>query len=446
MMARAMLAACALIVALDAQADPRCEAARALLAELAGQGLFQGALVMSTGGDSPRCEAAFGHADVERAIAFTTRTPSDGGSIAKTMVAAALLRLADERRVDLEAPVRKYAREYPHETTRVRHLLTHSAGLPSYAWFDERFGLGKTRSNLDQLKALAGEPPAFAPGSRFEYDNAAFDAAALVIEAASGQRFSDYLKGAFFEPLAMADAFVRPAALADFPAPRTRGYRRGKDGLVLHDAIEGEAFHGGGNVYLSASDLERWAAGFARGAGPVAAARRDVRKRARLDDGRKTGLSLSGWYSDPDGPRHHYTGNHQGFFVIALWDEEGRSLGLAVNALMSTWLKAALPRALADVMRGRPVAPLRPPQAVAPPRATARWKVHAVGEVTISPGPGSTWRVRVPSGVEYPAYPAGRDAWFAPGLDACIQWESPDRLAWNGVFMQTYGERLTPRP
>lgn len=444
-MTRAVPGVFAFLLAFSCHADPRCEAARALVAELADRGFFQGAFVMGLGG-SQRCEATYGHADVERRIPFTTRTASDGGSIAKTMTAAALLRLADEGRVDLDAPVRKYVAAYPHEATRVRHLLAHSAGLPGHAWFDERLGAGKPRSNADQVKVLAGMPPVFPPGTRFEYDNAAFDTAAMVIEAATGKRYAEHLGEAFFKPLAMNDAFVRPERLADFPAPRTRGYRRGKDGFVLHDAIDGEAFHGGGNVYLSASDLERWAAGFARDAKAVGAARRDVRRRARLDDGRETGLSLSGWYSDREGRRHHYTGNHQGFFVIALWDDEGRSLGLAGNVLMSTWLKATLPRALAAIAQGRTVETLRPPAAVPPPSGAARWNVQGVGEVTLEPGQPGTWRVRMPSGVTYTAYPAGRDTWFAPGIDACIQWESADRLAWNSVFMQTRGERLASRP
>ena len=444
-MRRAAIAACALACAFEAQADPRCEAAREVVADAAAHGYFHGAFVITFRGGG-RCEVEYGFADMERRIPFTIRTASDGGSIAKTMTAAALLRLAAERRVDLDAPVRKYVPAFPHEATRVRHLISHTAGLPYYAFFDERFGKGKLRTNPDQLKALAGLPPVFPPGTRFEYDNAAFDAAALVVEAASGKGYAKYLQEAFFRDLGMDGAFVRPARLADIPQPRTRGYRRVKDEFVPHDAIEGEGFHGGGNVYLSASDLERWAAGFARNAAPVHAARRDAKSRARLDDGRETGLSLSGWYSDRARGLHHYTGNHQGFFAIAVWGEDGFSLGLASNLLMTTWLKAALPRALIDVAHGKPVERLRPPAAVPPPDGVSRWKVAGVGEVAIEPATASTWRISAPSGVAYRAYPAGRDTWYAPGLDACIQWESADRLAWNTVFMQTHGERLPTRP
>jgi D-alanyl-D-alanine carboxypeptidase len=76
------------------------------------------------------------------------------------MTAAALLRLAAERRVDLEAPVRKYVAAFPHESTRVRHLISHTAGLPHYAFFDERFGEGKRRIGAPQAVAApaSGHP------------------------------------------------------------------------------------------------------------------------------------------------------------------------------------------------------------------------------------------------------------------------------------------------
>ena len=66
------------------------------------------------------------------------------------------------------------------------------------------------------MKALAGTTPPFVPGTRFEYDNVAYDVGAMVVEAASGRRYADYLRGTFFDELGMVDAFVRPAKLADF--------------------------------------------------------------------------------------------------------------------------------------------------------------------------------------------------------------------------------------
>ena len=415
--------------------EERCGEAKALVADLASRGLFQGAFVMDLGGSVP-CESAHGYADVERRVPFTPRTPSDGGSIAKTMTAAAILRLESQGRLGLDDPVRKQLPAFPHAATRVRHLLAHSAGLPGYDWFDARFGEGAFRSNAMQVEAIAraGLEPRFAPGTAFAYDNAAYDTAALVIEAASGTTYAGYLEREFFRPLGMRDAFVRPARLADFPGTRTRGYRRAKAGLEDFDAIEGEAFHGGGNVYASAADLQRWAAAFARGDPIVAPARRHAQARARLANGHATGLSLSSWYSDSSASRHYYTGHHQGFYVTAYWDARGRSFAFVVNQLMPGWLEAGLARALVAIADGKPHAVPEAPAIARAPTGGARWAVAGVGEIDVAPGDGRRLLVTPPSGVRYEAFPAGADTWYVPGLDARLHWDKSGRLVWNTVF------------
>lgn len=437
--------ACATATAASANATAEhCAAAKALVADLAARGLFQGAFVMDLGG-AGACEGAHGHADANRGARFTTRTASDGGSIAKTMTAAAVLRLAAQGRLELDAPVRQLVPAYPHAETRVRHLLAHSAGLPGYDWFDERFGLGKPRSNAMQLEAVAraGLAPRFAPGTAFAYDNAAYDAAALVVEAASGLAYSTYLQREFFEPFGMRDAFVRPARLADFPGTRTRGYRRAKAGLEPLDAIEGEAFHGGGNVYVSAADLQRWAAAFARDDPIVAAARRHAQGRARLANGHATGLSLSSWYSDAAAGRHYYTGHHQGFYALAFWNgATGRSFAFVSNQRMPAWLEYQLPRALIALMEGKPTDRPEAPETAPAPPGTSRWRLAGLGSLEVAPGRGRGLRVTAPSGVEYEAFPVGAGTWYIPGLDARMHWDKSGRLLWNTVFMQARGERL----
>lgn len=414
--------------------------AEALVANLAARGLFQGAFVVLD--DSRTCSGAHGFADFELAVSFTPTTPSDAGSIAKTMTAAALLQLAADGKLALDDPVRRHLPQYPHAGTRVRHLLAHSAGLPDYDWFDTLFGRGTLRTNAMQLEAVArqGVEPRHAPGSRFSYDNAAYDAAALVIERVASKPYAEVLRHSFFEPLGMRDAFVRPARLADFTAVRTRGYRAATHGLALRDALEGEAFHGGGNVYASARDLARWAFAFSRAALPVAAARREASRRARLDAGSETGLSLSSWYSDADARRHYYVGIHEGFFAFAFWSGgNGPAIGLVSNLQMPGWLQSALPRALVAIVEGRVAEPPEAPSPlVAPPKRATAWRIPGVGEVRIAPAEGRTMSLRAPSGVEYIAYPFG-GTWYVPGLDAYIHWTAEDRLVWSTLFVRAAG-------
>lgn len=103
------------------------------------------------------------------ALAFTPDTPADGGSLAKTFTAAAVWWLAHEGRIDPDAPVIRYLPEFPHPRTSVRHLLSHSNGLPPYyEFFDPHFAPDEVRTTQKMLEVVAREVPvpAFEPGSR----------------------------------------------------------------------------------------------------------------------------------------------------------------------------------------------------------------------------------------------------------------------------------------
>ena len=410
------------------------------LTDLSAKGLLQGAVVIGRNG---RIEYArgFGFADVERAVPFTPETPSDGGSMAKTLTAAAILKLVGEGRVDLDAPVQRYVAEYPHAATRVRHLITHTAGLPNYDWLDKHQPPPARRTNADQVALLVRErvQPAFLPGTRFEYDNTAYDVAAMVVESASGQSYANRMRDSVFSPLGMRSAFVRPARLADFAGTRTRGYRRLDDRWVPFDAFEGEAFHGGGNVYLSALDLHAWAGSFLLK--PIlerGTLERGLRF-ARLDDGRETGLTLLNWYRSSDGTRFYYTGNHEGVFSFAYWDRErGLTVSLVTNNGLPNSLKAALPRALIALGEGRPPEPLAwPPRRERVTPTAAAWNVPGIGRVIVRLE-GRRPYLGMPSGVEYAMIQIEPGVFATPGLDAFIRFEE-GALVWDSVFLAARG-------
>jgi CubicO group peptidase (beta-lactamase class C family) len=428
-----LLAACA-----TAPRDTANEA-HALLSGLAADKRFQGAVVLARGGRVVY-EGAFGFADVERQVPFTLDTRSDGGSIAKTFTSAAVLLLAHEGRVDLDAPVARYLPDYPHEATRVRHLISNTAALPGYDWFDDLLGPGTARTNASQLALVRarGQPPAFVPGTRFVYDNVGYDTAALLVGSASGMGYEAYLRERFFRPLGI-EPFVRPARLADFTGVRTRGYRRTAQGYEPFDAVEGEGFHGGGNLYVSARDLHRWAQAWAtRQALPPAAHARAIAP-ATLDDGRATGLSWSSWYCTRGGDRGYYRGDHNGFHVFTYWDARGTTAVFVSNGGTPNAMKPQIARALVALAEGGAIEPVRAQSPVEGSLAGS-WRFPGLGEVPIA----ESGHLRV-GGVEYPSYPAGRGVRYAPGLDATLHLEAADggepALHWTSVCYNARGVR-----
>jgi len=422
--------------------------ADSVVRDLVARDLFQGAAVIAHG-DRVVYSAGYGWANRELQLPFTPDTPMDGASIAKTFTAAGLLLLSDEKRLDLNDPVAAHLSAFPYPNHRVIDLLTHAAGLPDYEWFDTLVVAGEPRTNDTHLGAMAQRRPAlpFAPGAAFAYDNVAYDMAAMVIERVAGTSYAEFISTRFARPLRL-NTFVRPARFADWVGARTRGYRRVPGGWELNDAYDLEGFYGADNIYVSAVDLQRWAAGYRglMGEGPM----RRALTPGRLVDGSDTGISVGSWYVSADGAQRYYTGHHNGFYCIAYADD-ARNLSVAwvANDTPPVWLLSALPRALIALAEGRDSEPLTPPPAADTlVNPTGRYDVPAVGEVVVE-RVGERLAVRV-GGVQYQAFEVQPGVHYLPGVDVALQFAVAANgrvvMSWNSVYRRVPSVERRPAP
>ncbi|MBN8245925.1 MAG: DUF1343 domain-containing protein [Verrucomicrobia bacterium] len=136
-------------------------------------------------------------------------TVFDAASLTKVVATApAVLRLVEQGRVDLEAPVSRYLPEFTgggREAITVRQLLTHVSGLPP--------GLprGEPWTGRSQALALAvSEPLSEAPGTRFRYSDINFILLGFVVEAVSGEPLDAFCDREIFRPLGMRSTGFRP--------------------------------------------------------------------------------------------------------------------------------------------------------------------------------------------------------------------------------------------
>jgi CubicO group peptidase (beta-lactamase class C family) len=146
----------------------------------------------------------YGTASSEGGSAITPDTRFSVQSVTKTITATAIMQLRDQGHFGLDdaanqhlAPVRiENEWEFERPVT-IRHLLTHTAGLPV-----TNFGPNPNRLPLgDYIASLARcERP---PGEAIIYANVGFDALGLLIERFSGETVGDYLQSHIFEPLEM---------------------------------------------------------------------------------------------------------------------------------------------------------------------------------------------------------------------------------------------------
>jgi CubicO group peptidase (beta-lactamase class C family) len=439
-------------------------AADSLLESLHARGYFNGAVVLGRG-DQEIYARGFGAANVGAGVPFTPDTPADGGSIAKTFTAAAVLMLEGEGRLMLDDAVQEFIPEYPHPDTRIRDLLTHSAGLPvnDYDFFEGMIPSDsvKTTRLFVELLRSRNVAPLFPRGTRFSYSSLGFDIAALVVERITGQPWERFLQARVFTPLGMEDTFLRPARFADWSAVRTLSYKRSGNTLVLHDVFDNEGFYGGSNLYFSARDLHRWSRSFytrpVLTPGALARGREAVTLRDRESGtGGESALTLLSWYYHPRARRYHYPGSLQGFWGSVYRDEERRySIVYLSNNSMPQWLRPLLTRALIDIMEGRGPVPLPAQPFAALPASdlaalAGTYRVDRVGMVTLAVRARRLF-VRIGRGIEYPAFPVEDGQLYVPGLDVWIGFPADSasdttrrgfrRMSWLSIFEVSEGRR-----
>ena len=203
-------------------------------------------------------QGGFGLADVAKKTPITTETKFRIGSISKQVTAAAILRLAEQGKLALGDPLEKYFPGFPHgRDITLRHLLTHTSGLHSYTEKPEF--LGRVAKAIEPGKLIAwfqDDPPDFAPGAGFHYNNSAYFLLGEIVAKVSGKPFADHLRETFFDPLGMKDTgiFVNSKP----PSRMASGYsfNDGKFGPALDWDMSWAG--GAGALYSTVGDLFRW--------------------------------------------------------------------------------------------------------------------------------------------------------------------------------------------
>jgi CubicO group peptidase (beta-lactamase class C family) len=192
-------------------------------------------------------------------------------SMTKSFTAAAVLLLRDEGALALDDPAADYVpglrslRPPPDSPPiTIRRLLTMTAGFPTDdPWGDRQQGLP-----LADFAALLAGGLSFAwpPGTRFEYSNLGYAILGLVVAAASGREYAEFVRDRLLVPLEMTRTGYHEREFS--PDQLARGHRRrGQDWEELAADPYG-AFAPMGGVFTCVSDLARWVSGFLGSFGP----------------------------------------------------------------------------------------------------------------------------------------------------------------------------------
>jgi len=220
-----------------------------------------GAAVMVIRNDEVLHAAGYGYADLRSREPITPQTSFRLASVSKQLTAMAIMILAERGQLDYDDPLVKLLPELGRlgEKITLRHLLTHTSGLPDYYDVLEEEtveGMPDTEQAM-QFLAAWDEPPLFAPGERYEYSNPGYEMLALVIERISGQNFGQFLSDNIFTPLGMTHTVVRDSTEPEIPN-RALGYTRKEGSFELLDEHPLNHIIGSGGIYASVEDLALW--------------------------------------------------------------------------------------------------------------------------------------------------------------------------------------------
>jgi len=202
---------------------------------------------------------AYGSIDAEGMAPVTEQTLFHLGPITKSFTVAGLGMLADEGRLDWDAPVRTYLPEFelmdPRATRNVtvRQLVTHTSGLPRHdvLWCADAFDRKQLIRRLRHLKLT--EPP----GTRFQYNNLMFMVAGAVAGRVAGVSWEDFTRRRVLVPLDMADTRLTIAGFRS-AADVARTYILNSTGRVPVELRDADAIAPAGGVYSNLSDMIRY--------------------------------------------------------------------------------------------------------------------------------------------------------------------------------------------
>lgn len=340
-----------------------------------------------------------GMADMEHPAPITPNTVFQLASVSKQFTAFAVLLLAREGKLDLDADVRRYLPYFPDFGRRVtvRHLVNHTSGLRE---MEGLFALGDMdvegrRKQSEMRLAVANQRALnFAPGTEYAYCNTGYELLAEIVRAVTGESLRQFLQNRVFGPLQMNDTYVRDNA-SEVTVGRASSYCQNRgycSSPGAHLEIGSSELIGSSNVHSTVLDLARWAGNLTQPTVGDAALMREYMQMATLDDGSPINYGFGllrqnvGGYSALT-----HTGQALSFFTVTYYfPEQDLAVAVLANTFLDVWATAE--KIAQFYLPSREV----PPQAQ--PAVVAASAENVAAMVGLYAGPGDTLIELVRSG------------------------------------------------
>ncbi|WP_424003662.1 serine hydrolase domain-containing protein [Maribacter sp. IgM3_T14_3] len=238
--------------------------AKKIVDKLSEKNLFSGAILIAKGNDILYQDSR-GEASKRFHIKNNLETKFNLGSMNKMFTSVAILRLVEEKSMNLDDLINKYIDETwlpPDITSKVTisHLLSHTSGLGNY--FNEKFW-NSSRAlyrNVDDYKPLViGSSLAFEPGERFSYSNTGMLLLGAIIQEVTKQDYFEYIENNIYQPAQMmnTDSYEMDQPVENLAI----GYSRADTKLGWENNLYKHVIKGGpaGGGFSTVGDLHKFA-------------------------------------------------------------------------------------------------------------------------------------------------------------------------------------------
>ena len=243
-----------------------------LAQELNEKDCFNGAWLYAEHGEIVS-KGALGFRDPENTQPLTEDSIFQLASVTKQFTAAAVMLAVRQGLFGLDDEITRYFPEIPYPGVTVRHLLSHTSGIPDYFddadWFMKIWKEEKRVPGNDEILRFLCETkakPYGAPGEKFEYSNTGYNLLALLVERRSGVPFEDFLRRNIFEPAGMSNTrccHVRRDGVPFEKYARATVFEDGKwmadvDSDEYGDVVAFDGLNGDDYVYTNIFDMLKW--------------------------------------------------------------------------------------------------------------------------------------------------------------------------------------------
>jgi CubicO group peptidase (beta-lactamase class C family) len=229
---------------------------------------FNGVVLYAENGKTQFLKS-YGYRDYNNGQPLQSSDIFELASVSKQFTSMIIMMLQEEGKLQYNDPVEKYL-VIPYRGITIRHLLTHTSGLPDYqAIMDTHWNKQKVAGNNDILEYLNqyAPPKVFEPGTKYEYSNTGYVLLASIAEKSSGKDFIELCRSRIFSPLNMHSTDIRTlekkASTLNFALGHI--YFKESERYVRADSFPSSDYtiwlgnrKGPGRISSTAEDLLKW--------------------------------------------------------------------------------------------------------------------------------------------------------------------------------------------